>query len=91
MKQAILLISETGLDVARTISRELHNAPIYTQKNVEGCHTVSSFDTFLQEHFAELDALIHIGALGICVRHIAPYVKSKAVRRPGPLRAYRWS
>ena len=77
MKQAILLISETGLDVARTISRELHNAPIYTQKNVEGCHTVSSFDTFLQEHFAELDALIHVGALGICVRHIAPYVKNK--------------
>ncbi|MBM6669547.1 precorrin-4 C(11)-methyltransferase [Phocaeicola coprophilus] len=77
MKQAILLISETGLDVARTISRELHNAPIYTQKNVEGCHTVSSFDTFLQEHFAELDALIHVGALGICVRHIAPYIKNK--------------
>ena len=60
MKQAILLISETGLDVARTISRELHNAPIYTQKNVEGCHTVSSFDTFLQEHFG--NALSNAGA-----------------------------
>lgn len=77
MKQAILLISETGLNVAQTISRELHNAPIYTQKTLEGCHTVSSFDVFLREHFAELDALIHIGALGICVRHIAPLVGNK--------------
>ena len=77
MKRAILLISETGLDVAKAISRELQNAPIYTQKKLEGCYTVSSFNTFLHEHFAELDALIHVGALGICVRHITPYLGNK--------------
>ncbi len=77
MKQAILLISETGLNIARIISRELHDAPIYTQKTLEGCQTVPSFDLFLRKHFAKLDALIHIGALGICVRHIAPYIGNK--------------
>ena len=77
MKQAILLISETGLPVAQTISKELNNAPIYTTKELDGCKTISSYATFIKENFNELDALIHIGALGICVRHIASCVANK--------------
>ena len=77
MKQAILLISETGLPVAQTISKELNNAPIYTTKEIDGCKTISSYATFIKENFNELDALIHIGALGICVRHIASCVANK--------------
>lgn len=77
MKQAILLISETGLPVAQTISKELNNAPIYTTKEIDGCETISSYATFIKENFNELDALIHIGALGICVRHIASCVANK--------------
>lgn len=77
MKQAILLISETGLPVAQTISKELNNAPIYTTKEIDGCKTISSYATFIKENFNELDALIHIGALGICVRHIASCVVNK--------------
>lgn len=77
MKQAILLISETGLPIARIISKELNNAPIYTQKKIAGCRTISSYTAFVKEHFQELEALVHVGALGICVRHIAPCITNK--------------
>lgn len=77
MKQAILLISETGLPVAQTISKELNNAPIYTTKEIDGCETISSYASFIKDNFKELDALIHVGALGICVRHIASCVANK--------------
>ena len=36
-----------------------------------------SLDDWAKESFELADALIFIGALGICVRHIAPYLKSK--------------
>lgn len=77
MKQAILLVSEAGLSLARIVSKELNNAPIYTQKDLYGCQTISSYEEFLKMHFCELDVLIHIGAMGICVRYIAPYIKDK--------------
>ena len=36
-----------------------------------------SLDEWMEKVFHSSDALIFIGALGICVRHIAPYLKSK--------------
>ncbi len=77
MRQAILLISKTGLPVAQIISKELNNAPIYTTKEIDGCKTISSCASFIKENFKELDTLIHVGALGICVRHIASCVANK--------------
>ena len=34
-------------------------------------------DDWVKESFESADALVFVGALGICVRHIAPYLKSK--------------
>ena len=36
-----------------------------------------SLDEWTRESFHSCEALIFVGALGICVRHIAPYLKSK--------------
>ena len=36
-----------------------------------------SLDDWAKESFEKADAIIFIGALGICVRHIAPYLRSK--------------
>ncbi len=36
-----------------------------------------SLDEWTNESFHSCDALVFIGAIGICVRHIAPYLKSK--------------
>ena len=68
MKTAIIVISESAREMAQVIQKELDDAVIlgYTEKG-----------DFLQEHWADLDSVVFIGALGICVRTIAPALKNK--------------
>ena len=63
MKTAIILISEAGQDIADLLKREL------------GAKVIKRTDVSTQ--WKKFDAFIFIGAMGICVRTIAPYVKDK--------------
>ena len=63
MKTAIILISEAGQDIADLLKREL------------GAQLMKRTDVGKQ--WKKFDAFIFIGAMGICVRTIAPYVKDK--------------
>ena len=63
LKTAIIQISEAGKDIANTLRREL-GAKIINRTDVGRLWT-------------QYDAFIFIGAMGICVRTIAPYVKDK--------------
>ena len=74
---ALVVISEAGLKVARTIQKELPDAIIYYKGEAEGTYFISSYQTFVEEHFGECSALIFVGALGICVRCIAAQVAHK--------------
>ncbi|MBR6320668.1 MAG: precorrin-4 C(11)-methyltransferase [Prevotella sp.] len=62
-KIAIIQISEAGGQVAATLCRELHADPIGRQ-DVGG-------------QWRHRDAFVFVGALGICVRTIAPFVDDK--------------
>jgi len=62
-KIAIIQISEAGKDIANTLQREL-NAKAIERKEVG-------------KQWTKFDAFIFIGAMGICVRTIAPYIKDK--------------
>ncbi len=73
----ILLISELGLPLAKQIAREYSNAKIYSKNTLNGVEKIESIKSFLEEHFANTDTLIFIGAMGICVRSIAPFVGHK--------------
>ena len=65
--KVIVTISESALPMARTIQREWQDV-----------ETVRMSDTsFLSEHWNELECVVFIGALGICVRTIAPLLKDK--------------
>ena len=77
MKITIILISKTGLPVAQLIRREIPEAEIITTTDAEGCNRVTSYEQFLAGEFAESDVFIFIGAMGICVRLIAPYIDDK--------------
>lgn len=77
MKTAIILISETGLKVAELLHNELSESEIFTTQQQDGCTHIDSAGSFTAEHFHHYDALIFIGAMGICVRAIAPCVKNK--------------
>lgn len=77
MKTAILLISESGLSIALTLNKEFPDSEIISTTPLSQCTVVSSFSDFVGETFNEYDAFIFIGAMGICIRTIAPYVKDK--------------
>ena len=61
MKIAVIQISEAGKDLANTLRREL-GAKIINRTEVG-------------KQWTKYDAFIFIGAMGICVRTIASYVK----------------
>ena len=62
-KVAIIQISEAGRDIARTLEQ------------TPGCTAISRTD--VGKKWNEFDAFVFIGAMGICVRTIAPYVNDK--------------
>ncbi|MBQ6074473.1 MAG: precorrin-4 C(11)-methyltransferase [Bacteroidales bacterium] len=82
---AIVLVSESSLPLAGQIARSVgmpgqavHDvAVIYTKNEVPGCSAIGPYAPFLKDHWTEFDAVIFIGALGICVRSIAPALKNK--------------
>ena len=63
MNIAIIQISEAGSEIASTLKRELKAKVI--QRSEVG------------KEWKKQDAFIFIGAMGICVRTIAPYIKDK--------------
>ena len=60
---AIIQIGEAGKDIANTLQREL------------GAKIISR--TEVGQRWKDFDAFVFIGAMGICVRTIAPYIKDK--------------
>ena len=77
MKTAIILVSGAGAAIARNIQRELEGSAIYSTTGTDGSVAIPSIQSFVSAHFRELDALIFIGALGICVRAIAGRIRDK--------------
>ena len=63
MKIAVIQISEAGKDIVLTIQREL------------GAKTIRR--TEVGKQWNKFDAFVFIGAMGICVRTIAPYITDK--------------
>ena len=76
MKTAVLLISNAGLSTAKAIKKEF-GYDIFSLHEEESSIHIDSLDSFLQKSFRSYEALIFIGAMGICVRSITPYLESK--------------
>ncbi len=75
-KTAIILVSESSLPLAQNIAAGV-DAVIYSKNEVPGCTAIRSYGPFLKQHWTEFDAVVFIGALGICVRSIAPCLVNK--------------
>ena len=63
MRIAIIYSSDDGKNIADIIQREL-SADIISRADIS-------------QHWSQYKAFIFVGAMGICVRTIAPYVKDK--------------
>ena len=90
---AIILVSESSISLAKRVAAdgfsdrehflsergekpELRSV-IYTKNEVPGCTSIGPYASFLKDHWQDFDAVIFIGALGICVRSIASALKNK--------------
>ncbi|MBQ9066528.1 MAG: cobalt-precorrin 5A hydrolase [Clostridia bacterium] len=71
MKLALLSFSQTGKDLADRIARKMGGVS-------ERCLPPVTLTDWTREQFVSADALVFVGAAGIAVRAIAPYVKDKA-------------
>lgn len=72
-------VSETKYqsEAERNDKPERRSSIIYTKNEVPGCTAIGSYAPFLKAHWQEFEAVIFIGAMGICVRSIAPALKNK--------------
>ena len=78
---AILASTDRGVLLAEQLRRELAGSLVFSTRPAVGLpavQAIASIADFLATEFANYEAFIFIGALGICVRSIAPYVQDKA-------------
>ncbi|RBL91323.1 precorrin-4 C(11)-methyltransferase [Chitinophaga flava] len=76
---AIIASTDRALVLAGTIRQSLPDVAIFsTRKDIPaGVISIDTIGSFLEENFNQYNAFLFIGALGICVRSIAPYIKDK--------------
>ena len=77
MKHIIILTSESALTLAQTIEQSLIGSAIYSKHKLTGVTSMNSLEDIVEFGFKEADSLIFIGAIGICVRLIAPHIQDK--------------
>lgn len=81
MKAGIVSFTKQGHELARRIEEDLRAGNWETDQRVK-CRAVSdsmktSLEEWTKEQFDSKDALIFVGAMGIAVRAVAPFVTSK--------------
>lgn len=77
MKTALILISEGGKDTARKLTAEWNDMELYSPIRTEGYVHIASLASWMEQAFGRYDAFVFIGAMGICVRTIAPHIRDK--------------
>lgn len=70
MKLAFLAFTEKGFALAGSLAQTLGGS-------VMRCGKPDSLSDWTKKHFAEADGLVFVGAVGIAVRAIAPYIEKK--------------
>lgn len=74
---AIILISGNSLSIAQAIQQEFPESIVYAKNELEKTIPITSITDCTAQLFHEVDVLIFIGAMGICVRSIAPHIQNK--------------
>lgn len=74
----ILVVSTSSLPLARKIRDKYQGKTIiYCREADNDVEPFTSFEELAGDLFNKSEAMVFIGAMGICVRSIAPYVKNK--------------
>ncbi len=76
MKLAYLAFSQTGYELAKKIADTL-GGTAYRSGQPDKGGNVLNLSQWTETHFASCDGLVYVGAMGIAVRAVAPFVKDK--------------
>lgn len=76
-RMAIVCFTPQGKLLAEKIHEKLKMLFLDIRWNAALIYRPVPFNQWMKEHFSSLDALVFIGAMGIVVRDMAPYLKSK--------------
>lgn len=79
-KVCIVTFTDSGLAIGRIIQDEFYRSKLYTTRETvysKDLVKIENLDKLLKDKFHSFDTWIFVGALGICVRSIAPYIKDK--------------
>ncbi|MCF6405167.1 precorrin-4 C(11)-methyltransferase [Chitinophaga filiformis] len=76
-KTVIIASTDSGVALGNRIGTEFPKSLLVSTRHHEQATHIDSIATFLEANFNSFDTLIFIGALGICVRSIAPYLQDK--------------
>lgn len=76
-KTAIIASTDSGVELGLRIMKEFPHAVVVSTRTHEQVTTIPAIASFLQDNYSKFDSLVFIGALGICVRSIAPYLQDK--------------
>ena len=75
MKVSIIAFTDNGMEIAYELFNSLSQDDL-NDVNFTRCGK-GALSTWTEEHFSHSDALVYIGAIGIAIRAIAPYIKAK--------------
>ncbi|OMP76803.1 precorrin-4 C(11)-methyltransferase [[Flexibacter] sp. ATCC 35208] len=76
-KTAIIASTDRGVELGLRIRQEFPHAVVVSTRTHEQVTSIPAIADFLQTNYDNFDTLVFIGALGICVRSIAPYLQNK--------------
>lgn len=76
-KAAIVCFTPNGRQLSETVENCLKNEKWEFEWEADTFYRPIPFGGWMKEHFQKLDVLIFIGAMGIAVRGMAPYLRDK--------------
>lgn len=77
MKIAVIVVSQEGAKLITALKQDYKDVHFYSTHQLEGVEQIDKIKTFVAERFADFQAWVFIGAMGICVRTIAPLIGHK--------------
>ena len=79
MKIASIAFTENGAKIVKMLVREMDvKGYVFEKYNTDGLETFNNVSSLVRDIFKKYNAIVFVGACGIAVRSIAPYVKDKA-------------
>lgn len=79
MSNTVIIINNSfAMATAERIAEKMEGSTVVSVAGYSGSEKIPSLPDFLAESFLVADLLIFIGAMGICVRSIAPFIQDKA-------------